>query len=72
VDRVALYFLPLQLMVFSFLPEALGKKSGRGNQDWVLAALVYYGVVELVWLNFATNAFAWTPYRWYPFELLSN
>jgi len=71
VDRVGLYLLPLQLMVFSFLPEVFGRRSGKGNQGWVLAVLGYYAVVQFVWLNFAGNAFSWLPYRWYPVEWLS-
>ncbi len=72
VDRVGLYLLPLQLMVFAYLPEALGRKSGRGNRIWVVIVLAYYATVEFVWLNFATHAFAWLPYRWYPLEWLFN
>jgi hypothetical protein len=52
------------------VPETLGRQSGQGNQTWVVAVLVYYATVELVWLNFAVNAFAWIPYRWYPLEAL--
>ena len=59
-------------MVFSYLPEVLGGQSGQGNRSWVLAALAYYAMVEFVWLNFAINAFAWLPYRWYPLEVLFN
>ena len=65
VDRVGLYLLPLQLMVFSSLPEVMGRRRGN-NQAWVLAVLVYYAAVEFVWLNYATHAFAWIPYQWYP------
>lgn len=72
VDRVGLYLLPLQLMVFSFLPEVLGSKNGFGNRHWVIAVVAYYGAVQFVWLNFATHAFAWVPYRWYPIELIFN
>lgn len=68
VDRVGLYLLPLQLMVFAHLPETLGRQDGQGNQGWVVAALAYYAAVEFVWLNFATHAFAWLPYRFYPLE----
>jgi len=72
VDRVGLYLLPLQLMVFAYLPEVLGRKNGKGNSAWVVAVLAYYATVEFVWLNFATHAFAWLPYRWYPLEVLFN
>lgn len=69
VDRVGLYLLPLQLMVFAHLPEVLGHP-GAANQGWVLAVLGYYATVQFVWLNFATHAFAWIPYRFYPLEVL--
>jgi hypothetical protein len=66
VDRVGLYMLPLQLVVFSYFPEVFGRASG-GNKGLVAAVLLYYATVEFVWLNFATHAFAWLPYRFYPF-----
>ena len=65
VDRVGLYLLPLQLMVFSHLPEAMCRSPGT-SRTWVGRVLLYYACVELVWLNFATHAFAWLPYRFYP------
>jgi hypothetical protein len=68
VDRMGLYILPLQLMVFSYLPEVLGKRRGN-NTIWVLLVLAYYASVEFVWLNFATHAFAWIPYQFYPWLL---
>ena len=61
VDRVALYLIPLQLFVFARLPDLLG--SGRSVRTWVIAVVVYYAAVLLVWLNFATHAFAWVPYN---------
>ena len=61
VDRVALYLIPLQLFVFARLPDVLGR--GRGVRMWVIAVVLYYAVVLLVWLNFATHAFAWVPYH---------
>lgn len=68
VDRVGLYMLPLQLVVFSHFPEVMGSRQGR-NTGLVLVVLLYYATVEFVWLNYATHAFAWLPYRFYPFEL---
>ena len=61
VDRVALYLIPLQLFVFARLPDVLGR--GRSVHMWVIAVVVYYATVLLVWLNFATHAFAWVPYH---------
>ena len=69
VDRIALYMLPLQLVVFAYVPEVLGRRQGS-NRGWVVAVLLLYALVQFVWLNFATHAFAWLPYRWYPVEWL--
>lgn len=69
VDRVALYLLPLQLVIFSHLPEVLGAK-GKYNTQLVLLICLYCGVVQFVWLFFAGHSFAWLPYQFYPFTLL--
>lgn len=65
VDRLALYWIPLQMYVFARLPEALGKP-GNTNSVWVLAVVAYYALILLVWLNFASHAQYWLPYRFYP------
>ena len=58
IDRVALYVLPLQLAVFSRFPLLLGDRIlGRGLV--VMLSLA----VQFVWLNYATHAPAWLPYR---------
>jgi hypothetical protein len=67
VDRVALYMLPLQLVVFAYLPDILGNRGSRNTQFTGLV-LLYYAAVLFVWLNYATNAYAWRPYRFYPLE----
>ncbi|HEY8033760.1 MAG TPA: EpsG family protein [Methylocella sp.] len=92
LDRMALYMLPLQLVVFSRLPLAFGAtgnvnrhanksslpnssisrlNAGKATPKLTFAVLLYYGCVQFIWLNFATNAFAWQEYRFYPWELLS-
>ena len=65
VDRVALYWIPLQLFVLSRLPNALGQRDGK-NADWVYGVVAYSAVVHFVWLVFADTAFAWLPYQFYP------
>lgn len=62
VDRVALYMLPLQLVVFSHSPEIWGRRP-ETRALLVLAVVAYYALVHFVWLNFASHAFAWLPYR---------
>ena len=64
VDRIALYMLPLQLVVFSSLPETRSPRST--HPILVVSIILYYAAVQFTWLNFAANSFAWIPYRWYP------
>ncbi|MEZ5503152.1 MAG: EpsG family protein [Halioglobus sp.] len=68
VDRIALYMLPLQLVIFAHLPDALGRMD-KPNTGFTFMILFYYGCVLFVWLNFATNARYWIPYRFYPLEV---
>lgn len=68
VDRIALYALPLQMVVFAHAPDALVKGAGRDVSIPVFGVLGYYAVVQFVWLNFADHAFAWLPYRFFPLE----
>lgn len=69
VDRIALYMLPLQMVVFSHFPDVFGKRRGR-NQELILGVLLYYAMVLFVWLNYANHSQYWLPYRFYPLELL--
>ncbi|GAL37552.1 hypothetical protein JCM19240_699 [Vibrio maritimus] len=66
IDRVALYLLPLQLVVFSHLPEVFGSKR-KSNIQWTSLVLFYCALVQFVWLFYAQNAYAWLPYKFYPF-----
>lgn len=66
VDRLALYFIPIQIVVFSHLPVLL-----RGKFDPVFVRngiVVGYAVVLFVWLNYATHARFWIPYQNYLFQ----
>jgi hypothetical protein len=64
VDRMALYLIPLQMLVFSRLHRLAPGKAGRTLV--VLAIVAYYAAVLWVWLNFATHAQYWVPYRFMP------
>lgn len=69
VDRVALYWIPLQLFVGSRLPQAMGQREGTQRQ-WLLVVLVYAFAVHFVWLFFADHRMGWLPYKFYPWEWL--
>lgn len=62
IDRMALYFLPIQLIVASHLPDVLNltTESKRIMKEVVVS--VYAGVY-LIWLSFADHAYLWVPYQ---------
>ena len=69
IDRVALYFIPLQLFVWSRMPDVMGRP-GAANAGWVYAVLVYCAAVYFVWLFFANYSTYWLPYKFYPWVWL--
>lgn len=62
LDRMGLYLIPLQLVVFSHLPDVLGRFGGK-NRSYVQLVIAYYAVVLFVWLFFANHSKFWLPYR---------
>lgn len=67
VDRVALYFMPVQLLIYSHLPFVFRKFGMRRIAD--LALVGTYAFVLFVWLNYSNFHDSWLPYRWYPLEI---
>lgn len=61
VDRISLYFIPLQLAVFSRLPF-LAKNILPLNVTKLLI-IIGYSLVLLVWLLFASHSHCWIPYK---------
>lgn len=68
VDRMALYLLPLQLVVFSRLP--LVAAPGGMRAALLLAVVLLAAAVQFAWLNYSVHApLCWVPYRNAFFEL---
>ena len=61
VDRIALYFIPIQLAVFARLPY-LARYDIAPNTTKIII-VTYYAMVLLVWLGFATHSRYWMPYQ---------
>jgi hypothetical protein len=61
VDRMALYLIPLQIVVWSRLPM-LAEGTIQRNSVIVLLIL-YHATVQFIWLNFGTHAYCWVPYN---------
>lgn len=69
VDRLALYWIPLQIFVLGRMPLLSGlTKLGRAVMFSSVA--IYSLFVLVVWLSFADHSFAWKPYRFYPLEVI--
>lgn len=62
IDRVALYMLPIQLVIFSYLPDIFQQKNAV-SKAIVFLIIFYYTCVLFVWLNFAIHSAGWLPYR---------
>jgi hypothetical protein len=65
VDRMALYLIPMQLMVFSRMPNLTGNTAARTVM--VVGIVLYYATVQAVWLNFAFQRDYWVPYHFMSF-----
>jgi EpsG family len=63
VDRVALYFMPIQLWVWSRVPGLLAPSH---RLHAVLAVVLASAAVQVVWLFFATHSQYWLPYQFWP------
>jgi hypothetical protein len=69
VDRLALYLIPLQLVVLSRLPEAFGTK-GKPNGQYTALVIAYSAVIQFVWLNYAAHADDWVPFNFFPWDMI--
>jgi len=64
LDRMGLYFIPIQIFVLSRIPIAFGDRS-RPSLFLLLLVLVYSLLIEIVWLNLGSWGHAWLPYSNY-------
>ncbi len=58
VDRMSLYLMPLQIVILSRAYLLFGKQ-GFG----VAAIMAYSLLVQFIWLNYASHASKWVPYK---------
>lgn len=59
LDRVSLYFIPLQLVVLTRYPLL----SSKNKEIIKIIIVLYYLSVLFVWLSFADNSWGWIPYK---------
>ena len=61
VDRIAIYFLPLQLVVFSRIPILI--ESAYNRTLFIFGVIFIYVSTLFVWLNFGNFSSYWLPYQ---------
>jgi hypothetical protein len=69
VDRLALYWIPLQLYVWSRWPAAMAR-THKAQLPWVAGVFLYSLAVQFVWLFYADHRNGWIPYQFYPWVWL--
>ncbi len=69
VDRVALYFMPIQLWVWSRFPSVFVPSQ---QFPATVAVLLAYAAVLAAWLFFATHSQYWLPYQFWPMVWLET
>lgn len=67
IDRLALFLIPLQIVILPRLPYAFGDRKAL-NAQLMIAVIGYSAAVQLVWLTFGTHADCWVPYHSYLFR----
>lgn len=65
IDRLALYMIPLQLVVLSRVPLAFARNE-RAMRFLNAGVIAYAAVTLFVWLNYASHSEYWIPYQIYP------
>lgn len=61
VDRMALYFIPIQIVVFSRLPYLARRKVSPKMTASLI--VLFYALVMYVWLFYGAHARYWVPYK---------
>lgn len=67
VDRLALYWMPIQIFVWARAPEVLSNFV-KWRALCTFGVVLCSGAIQFIWLFFAEHAFAWLPYKFYPWE----
>ena len=64
VDRLGLYVIPLQIVIWSRLPTVLGSRT-KPSMLVLMAIIAYSLAVQVVWLGYGHMRSGWLPYRNY-------
>lgn len=62
LDRISIYLTPIQILVFTYLPEILSKKRYLSKLI-VFSIVLLYVTILYVWIFFSNNSVNWIPYK---------
>ena len=65
IDRMGIYAIPMQMVVFSRLPALFGRP-GHPDKTITMVVIGYAALVQFVWLTYGSNARSWLPYEFMP------
>ena len=63
IDRIALYFIPMQLAILSRAPRLFANE-----RLGTMLVIGYSALVQYVWFTYGVFASYWLPYQWWPFD----
>jgi len=61
IDRLGLLLIPFQIFCWTTLLAIVN--NDRDRNIYSVALILYFGLVLIVWLNFAHNSYCWTHYQ---------
>ena len=61
IDRVSIYFFPVQLFVLSAFPSV--RLFSLSRNSWILIILIYSLLLQLLWFSFSPYSSDWLPYQ---------
>ncbi|CAA9483868.1 MAG: hypothetical protein AVDCRST_MAG39-210 [uncultured Sphingomonadaceae bacterium] len=62
LDRIGLYFIPIQLFVFGNIGAIAGRNTAARTMISI-GVIAFYAAVLYIWLNFAVHSEYWLPYQ---------
>jgi len=72
IDRINVYWLPLQIFVLTSFPTIFESKYSNSRQSVTLVIILLCALIQWIWMFYSGNAAKWLPYRFYIWEWIWN
>ncbi|MDG1986864.1 MAG: EpsG family protein [Halieaceae bacterium] len=69
-DRILLYWLPLKMYLLAHLPSAFSQDVGNSRELIIISIILFAASMQFVWFSYSPNAYAWSPYLFFPWEIV--